>query len=436
MLWRTVFEKRVAPLELTFWLFHTNFLLLPALSQSAYHRFYHPYYIYYSQEQLLFACFLIALGLLAFWFGTVYGRKKTKKVNRNWIKDKFLLRQFQETWALKFGLVSIIAIIVVMVLNLGTEFFISPRTAKMGQVDSQVEGGLLIKLPQALCAGSLLFSIAFLIQQWRLKQNISLFMKFIFCAALVLNAIVNFPLGLPRYWFFGYLISMGWLIFTFRFVIWRSLFVLGITLMQFTVFPWFSEITRGKGLIGIGLQAFRLYLFHGDFDGFQQIVNITLYINDNGLELGRNLLSTALFFVPRAIWNKAEPLGNATAKYMGYFFTNICSPIYGEFYADFGLFSLVTGMGILGVAVRLFDEHYDMLVNTGRTGVGVLLSSTLAGYFIIILRGSLLGVLPSIATLLGVLFVLSWIAGAAKPKISSNNFQSDRHRYFKRKGFG
>ena len=95
---------------------------------------------------------------------------------------------------------------------------------------------------------------------------------------------------------------------------------------------------------------------------------------------------------------------------MGYGYTNLSAPIYGEFYADFGFLSLVLGMGIIGFVMSLYDSYYDHMIRAKRFGVGVLITGILAGYLIILLRGSLLGVIPSIATLFGVLIILSWLS--------------------------
>ena len=93
----------------------------------------------------------------------------------------------------------------------------------------------------------------------------------IFIAALGLNVIINYPLSAARFWIFGFLISLIWILVPLRSAVWRGLFVVGMTMMQFTIFPWYSQITRGKGLIGIDIESIRKYLHHGDFDGFQTL---------------------------------------------------------------------------------------------------------------------------------------------------------------------
>jgi len=410
MLWKTVFSPRVAPLGLMFWLFHTNFLLLPALSQSVHRTFYWSSYNTYSSQDLLFACAIIVVGLLAFRFGAGLTRDRVHNPSFSAVESNFLTRPLRPSWRSQLFLVVILIGLAWLVFVLGTEFFTSDRMAKLSQVDSLPELGLLLSLPRALSLGVLLFSIALLVQGWRANGKVLLGSVMIFFMSLGLNLIVNYPLSIPRFWVFGFIISLMWVVVPLCQARWQSAFVIAMTAMQFTIFPLYSQITRGGGWIGLDIESMRKYLHHGDFDGFQSIVNITLHIQENGFELGRNLISTILFFVPRGIWvGKAEPLGVAASDFMGYEYTNLSAPIYGEFYADYGFLSLILGMVFIGWAIKKSDCFFDYMVKYRQFNAGVLLVSTLAGYLIILLRGSLLGVVPSIATLIALLVIASWL---------------------------
>lgn len=431
MLWYTALNRRVAPLELSFWIFHANFLLLPALSQSLYHKFYWSGYDSYKSSDLLFACFLITIGLLAFKLGMKFNRLKRGSPRNSLAEKHFLSRPIENTWPSKFFLMALLVLLSIFILKLGINFFVSSRGSQMGKVGSLAELGVFLIFPRAVAFGVLLFSIALLKQCWRQRKKVQLFAAAIFIIALGLNAVVNFPLGLARFWIFGFLISLIWLVVPLRRAKWRSLFVVGMTLLQFTLFPWFSYITRGKGLLGFSLADIRMYLHHGDFDGFQTIVNSLLYIQHTGFEFGRNITSVVFFFVPRSFWiNKAEPLGTAAAQYMGYAFTNLSAPIYAEFYADFGILSLIIGMGVLGFSIGMIDDYYDQLVSTKRSGIGVLFAAVMAGYGIILLRGPLLGVIPGIATLFGVILIASWLSSKRKPRIPINTHKGKQLQQF------
>ena len=148
-----------------------------------------------------------------------------------------------------FALVTILAGLVLLVLDLGIEFFLTSRESRVTQVGSLMEFGLLYNLPKALSIGVLLFCIALLAQRWRHERKISLTPLVIVIAALVVNAIINYPLSAARFWIFGFMISLIWILAPLRTAIWRVAFVIAFTLMQITVFPFYSQITRGKGAV-------------------------------------------------------------------------------------------------------------------------------------------------------------------------------------------
>lgn len=410
MLWKTVFVKRIAPLELMFWLFHTNFLLLPALSQSISRNFYWSSYRSYQQESLLYACFIIVVGLIAFKIGANLGHFRSKKLNRRVGGLKFIERYLEQRVVVYVFLILLLIGLLAIVSIMDAEFFMSSRITDFTKIDSLAELGLFLSLPRAVAIAVLLFSVALFVQQLRSGRGIPFITTLIIIAAFGVNAIVNYPLSIARFWFFGTLISLIWIVWPLRLTAFRSLFVVGMSAMQFTLLPWYSLITRGTGQVVLNAEAVQQYLNHGDFDGFQSIVNITIYIQEVGFHLGKNILSVLLFFVPRSVWDKSEALGVATAKHMGYEFTNLSAPIYGEFYADFGLISLVLGMGIVGFTISLFDNYYDRAIRSNRYGAAVLFTSVLAGFLIILLRGSLLSVISSIAALFGILVILVWLS--------------------------
>lgn len=359
---------------------------------------------------MLYATALVTFGLLAVRVGSYIGKLTARTSYDSSGNTSLFTARLENSWLSSLFLIAALVALVFLVRFLGIEFFTSSRMSKVGQVESLAELGLLLTLPRALAFGTLLYSVALTVGKWHQKRSIDFVGTLILVSAIGVNAVVNFPLSLSRFWLFGFLISLVWIVSPPRTAVFRSVFVVIMTLMQFTFFPWYSQFTRDSGLFGFDLDSIRRYVRYGDFDGFQTIINVTMYIEEAGFELGRNLTSVVLFFVPRAIWEqKADPLGIASSEFMGYSFTNLSAPIYGEFYADFGLFSLLLGMGAVGFGICRFDRIYDFDLRSNRFGVGFLITSILAGYLIIILRGSLLGVLPGITTLLGVVILAAWL---------------------------
>ncbi|MCZ6674068.1 MAG: hypothetical protein O7C75_14150, partial [Verrucomicrobia bacterium] len=123
MLWKTVFDRRVAPLELMFWLFHTNFFLLPALSQSYYGTFFWGSYASYKEGALLYACVLIIVGILSFKIGGSLGHVglRTESSVRN--KAQLFTAPLEQSWLSSLFLVAILGGLVILISILGVEFF-------------------------------------------------------------------------------------------------------------------------------------------------------------------------------------------------------------------------------------------------------------------------------------------------------------------------
>jgi hypothetical protein len=103
-----------------------------------------------------------------------------------------------------------------------------------------------------------------------------------------------------------------------------------------------------------------LAVFGGqDFDGFQQIINALIYVQDEGYALGHYTLSALFFFVPRALWeSKATPAAIDVADNRGYWFTNLSQPVHSEFFLDFGVIGMVAIMLAMGYVWARVDHSW------------------------------------------------------------------------------
>lgn len=137
----------------------------------------------------------------------------------------------------------------------------------------------------------------------------------------------------------------------------------------------------------------------GDFDSFDQINNAVFYVAANGSTLGHQLLGVVFFWVPRSIWpDKAVDTGILLAEFRNYSFTNLSAPLWAEFYINGGWLLLVVGMTALGYAARSWDARLNILtVSAGSPGV---IGCVIPFYFLILLRGSLLQAVASVAVVL------------------------------------
>jgi oligosaccharide repeat unit polymerase len=145
-------------------------------------------------------------------------------------------------------------------------------------------------------------------------------------------------------------------------------------------------------------------LTQGDYDAFQQTMNGLQLVSDEGHSFGRQILGGVLAGVPRQFWSgKPEASGIVIAEHVGYRFTNLSSPIFVEGYLDFGWI----GVALVGGAFGFVAGRLDRLWMAGQRGPLAMLVPFLAGYQIIILRGSLQSVIQFLMVWILVTFLVS-----------------------------
>ena len=220
--------------------------------------------------------------------------------------------------------------------------------------------------------------------------------------AIVVCGAANNPLALPRFTLGAELIIAGLVLFGAP--LWVRMALLGLVpLLQVSVFPILSDLARGRGG-GRRWDPVTYLTSHGDFDGFQSTMNVVASVDSTGLQLGRQLASAVLFFLPGSMapW-KSPGTGVEGARFMGYGFTNISAPLPGEFYVDFGY----PGLVLLTAGLAWMMAAADRQFGDGRNGAGLgaLLPAVGAGYVMILFRGSLVGVVGPFACMLA----LAWL---------------------------
>ena len=225
------------------------------------------------------------------------------------------------------------------------------------------------------------------------KKTIGLNYYWFLIAALSAFLIVNFPLALPRYMLFAYILAF--VFFTYRpekkykFLLFSGFFI-GVV----TLFPYINFITRGGSA---GVSVIEYYSKSGDFDGFQSVMNVVAYVNAKGLSFGYQLLGALFTFIPRELWSsKPYATGQSAAEFMGYPFTNISAPLVSELYVDFGALGVTVGAFLFGVFLRKIDTG-TILFRSAEDLISRSLVAIICAFAIIFLRGSLIGVIANIA---------------------------------------
>lgn len=150
------------------------------------------------------------------------------------------------------------------------------------------------------------------------------------------------------------------------------------------------------------------------YDSWASVVAGIQYVETEGFQIGRQLLGSLLFFVPRSIWldkpsSTGETLGEYLVVHSGLWFTNISAPLPLEGYVDFG----VVGVIVYAIGIAFYAQRLDYFVARGNA-----LDKTSALYFsfylTFVMRGAFL---PALAYGVGayvalnvVPATLSWFA--------------------------
>lgn len=233
---------------------------------------------------------------------------------------------------------------------------------------------------------------------------------------------VNWPFALARFALFGYLLMFVVLVTDVRKLTTRVAMTGGFVVGALGLMPIIDRVTRrGQSFDQAIVDDFLgRYFDTGDFDGLQSTINAVLYVADRGMQNGRQILSSILFFVPRAIWpGKGEPTGSITAEAAGYAFTNISQPLPSEFYVDFAMPGVIIGGLLVGFALSRIDRWID--ANWDGGPAARVIAGLVVAYSIIVYRGALLGIISAVSVVtVGGLLILRFGLTPAAPRQPAN----------------
>jgi hypothetical protein len=295
------------------------------------------------------------------------------------------------------SLVSIVVSIVCIAL-VGLQQFITRR----GDIDlflPEIDplSSVLINLPRVatFCAA--------VIMAERMISGRSAIMFLLAVPIYVLAFIVNNPLTLARYYFFGLALVVLYLLRVVVSPRSKLIFIAAAIASQLLIFPFISTLSRG----GIGeeftFDPIDYISTHGDFDGLQSVLNTYVLVEKHGLSYGWHLLSSLLNFVPRNLWpTKALATGQAAGEAMGFAYVNLSAPLPAEIYVDFGLGGLLVIPFLLGAVITMLDRKAQSAALFGAPIAERLFYGGLIGYAVIICRGSLLSILAPVYLYFGV----------------------------------
>ncbi len=97
----------------------------------------------------------------------------------------------------------------------------------------------------------------------------------------------------------------------------------------------------------------------GDFDAYASLLITIRYVDTVGIAWGRQLMGSALFWYPRAVWpDKPIGSGSLVAEYYRMENKNISSPLPAEGAVNFGVAGIVVFALVFGSLLRAADDSY------------------------------------------------------------------------------
>jgi hypothetical protein len=399
-------RKFLQPLAITFWIFILFWLGLATFAQTLSNKFFLPGY--YPDDIQAIGIGIILLGIGAYGLGRYTFRHFGRVVSIN--------ATIPVTRVVYAALVAF-ASVALAVYKLGGVSNVITTRANITKVlfssmdTSKAEGLIFRILLQVPAYVALLFAWYFVLNhKTLLKRRKDYFIIIGVLISLIgLNTIANFPVAVARYW-------LGTIGFSLLFI---SLGKKGKTSMTLIliwivaiiiVFPatfnfrYTTDLSSIFDTIKIANPVEHLYF--GDYDAYQQLLNVVVYVRSWGVSYGQNILGALLFWVPRSIWiNKPLGTGMIVATALGYLNTNVSAPLWAEGYYAFGVVGVILVFFIYGYFSALVDISYKQDYSPGN--LLYFIAPFWMAYQVFFLRGDLLNALAYSIPVLGLMWLYS-----------------------------
>jgi hypothetical protein len=408
---QSAFSRRQRPVATVFWLYHAFFLLIPGWIQVV--NNYYPWAKVASDIDMARAVNAVMLASASFsFFYTVSKRTAGDHDSKGYHHGENSaesLTSWKSILALAGTLpaVSLIAI-------LGPESFFAERSVVGELIYQSDDLAMLYNVAKFSAFGVAMAVFAFSLNKGKRKlssdsllRHASLRMLTVF--TLIISLLVNNPISSPRFHFLGMLLAALMVFVPMRRRLTRCVFWATAVVFLYTLFPLVKNITDTLSSSDLSLPDVTFYLKSGvDFDGLQQLANISKMIDGLGISYGSNFLSAILFWVPRSIWpTKAIITGALAADYVGYDYSNLSAPLIGETLYGFGMLGMIALFSIMGWWASKIDERYEASLTMRSISRERVFIGTLVGFLFILLRGSLNAVFPQVGVALIVILVLA-----------------------------
>lgn len=384
-----------------FWIFTYVFMGLALLTQIASQAF--PEKQTYSDDVLIRSVLCILLGIVAYDVGR-------SAVSRNSRTNTFALTpQLDLRRSIALGLLGL-AFTFLAVQRYGWRPFFTSRDA----LDAAIQGrpasvtenfikaedkaaGILMYYAVRLPAFVALYMVLLLIRSKghrALTAANRLALVILVCALVMANAVVNNPISSSRFdvGLYGFAFASIFVnlrrvaLFRASAVILIGLFVFAFSAMDAFRRTESRDFSRG----GSPSEALVTQL---DYGASQVAHEAVVYVNTNGHTLGRQILGTATFWLPRSVWAE-KPIPTGPLVNRG--FVRVGSSLWTEGFVDFGYVGVAVLLFLWGRATARLDNLY---LEQKSTLVSALMPLLVASQFLL-LRGALMAIVGPVSGLI------------------------------------
>lgn len=382
-------------LAAVFWTFSTCYLAIPALFQVSHNEAaWGDAYLYYDKARLVHTLVLLNLGYALFALGQAGRPARVPPA----AEQPHRVAPRRLTVLVYVGLSTLLLPLVVSRTG-GVGALVSSRNERVQRLAAagvaQAESGGVMVALVAILPGALALASTFVLVLW--WRDLDVRKPALLALGAALLFLYDNPFANTRFISTVAIFSIVFLLLQPRT---RRGMVVVVTVVVVGVIGVYPVANAFRG---DGAAAETLSLADNDFDGFQQLVNTTQYVEQRGHTWGAHLGSATLFFLPRRFWpGKAVPASIPVAENRGYTFTNLSLPLPGELYLDFGAGGMALAMFGWGRLWRRLDRRW-----AGGTGTR---AGAMVPYLAIAQLGLLRGPVGSMIPIYGTTVVLLLVA--------------------------
>lgn len=396
-------------LEWIFWLFSYIWLGLAGLAQEASGE--NPYRVSLTSSALFYGPVIVLLGMACYDIGVRTGRARARSAPLR------SARQLDPKRVLVFLALTPVATLLLVNLTGGFSSLFAPRSVRSADLTqsglltpgNQATGGILTAMLISIPLVATVCSIFIMNSRPDLRRR-PLWVA-LTAISLLLSVVVGNPVSNPRFW-------TGTIVLSILFSLRQANTIRGFRRIAMLVlaglilvFPYADYFRYASG-VHTGWQSLRaLMTSKGDYDAPLQIATAVEFRHATGGTGGHQILGVLGFFVPRSSWpDKPGGTGALLSTFVNFPQPNVSSPLWIEAYVDGGLIALILGFLALGLLASKLTPH-------GWSHVGIVdwrypLVAIVAGYSLLILRGSLL---TSVGPLFAFVFLL-WVLTKRAPR--------------------